>query len=208
MSQYNTIDNLMKQAGLTSLTELDPSIVVDVKYATPDNFTGKILYAESFGVFLQKDLAEAVVKANHRLQKLYPSRRIVIFDAARPVSVQKKMYDLVKGTDQEPYIANPYGEFPGGFHNYGLAVDLSIIDLDKGLLDMGTDYDSFSPLAHVGNEREMVIEGKISIDAYSNRMVLYSLMGEVGLLPHPNEWWHYQSDYREDSKGGFLLLDF
>ena len=198
----------MENTGLVNLLEMDRSIVADIKYGTSDNFTGQPLYTVKFGVYLQPEIAKAVVEVNKRLREIYPTRRVIVFDAARPLSVQKKMYEAVKGSPYEAYIANPYGEYPGGFHNYGLAVDLSITDLNEGELDMGTPYDSFSEAAHTGDEAALVKRGVLSRDAYANRMLLYSLTGEQGLKPHPNEWWHYQTNYSEDSKAGYQLLDF
>ena len=206
--EMQKIETLLKSAGLTDLLQLDPTIRKDVRYAGENNFTRKVLYKENFGLYAVKELAEAVVGANRFLQSLFPGFGIVVFDAARPLSVQKEMFDLVRNTACEPYIADPYTENPGGFHNYGLAVDLSICDFEGKLLDMGTDYDSFQEVAHSGNEQRMVEEGKLSIEAYSNRMLLYFITGKFGLLPHPLEWWHFQLDYSENYKKRHSLLEF
>lgn len=202
------IDAKMRQAGLLDIRNIDNSILIDIKYATLDNFTGKVLYSSPFGVFLHSEVANAVAESNRILKSLFPNRRLIIFDAARPLSVQKEMFEIVRGTSCEPYIANPFGGAPGGFHNYGLAVDLSIYDLNEGLLDMGSDYDSFSSLSHAGNERSRVESGLLSPEAYANRMLLYFITGSSSLFPHPCEWWHYQLDYNESSKNQSNLLDF
>ena len=144
-----------REYELVDILSIRPDIKTDIKYATTDNFTGKILYSEDVGVYTEPVLAEAVAKAQETLKSINENYSLVIFDAARPISVQKEMFDLVKGTTSERFIANPYGEFAGGFHNYGMAVDVAIID-DKGnMLDFGTGYDSFEDIAHSGGEAEL-----------------------------------------------------
>ncbi|MBP3455828.1 MAG: M15 family metallopeptidase [Alistipes sp.] len=202
------IDRKMRSYGLLNLQELDHTIRADIRYATLDNFTGKILYVDKFGLYAEQRLARAICAANADLSTMKPGHTIVVFDAARPLHIQKQMFDLVKGTPSERYIANPYNEVPGGFHNYGMAVDLSICDPEGNLLDMGTPFDSFSELAHVGDERNMVEKGLLSPDAYANRMFLYSIMGRHGLLPYPFEWWHYQLEQKESDKNRHPILDF
>ena len=198
----------MEKFGLVDILNENSTIIKDVRYATTNNFTGKILYKENFGLFAVPSLAEAILNVNEYLRSLLPGYHIVIFDAARPYSIQKEMFEIVKGTSWEPYIANPYGQKTGGFHNYGLAVDMSIADANGHLLDMGTEYDAFNPSAHSFNERILVTEGKITKEAYSNRMLLYMITGKYGLYPHPFEWWHFQWDYDENTKGLYPLLDF
>lgn len=202
------IDSKIRLYGLLNLQEIDPTIQADIRYATTNNFTGIVLYKERFGLYAEAGLASAICRASVNLNKILPGYRIVVFDAARPLNIQKQMFDLVKGTPSEKYIANPYDDFPGGFHNYGMAVDLSICDSNGNLLDMGTDFDSFSELAHVGDERNMLKDKLITPDAYANRMLLYSLMGRENLLPHPFEWWHYQLEQNESDKNRHTILDF
>lgn len=200
---------MMRSYGLFNLQELDPTIRSDVRYATSENFTGIILYKEKFGLYAEPNLARAICKANAELNAMLPGHSIVVFDAARPLTIQKQMFDIVKGTSSERYVANPYNnDFPGGFHNYGMAVDLSICNSEGQLLDMGTDFDSFSGLAHVGNERNLMKDGIITPGAYANRMLLYSIMGRQNLLPHPFEWWHYQLEQNELDKYQHVVLDF
>lgn len=202
------INELMEQCGLIDILKIDSSIKTDIRYATNNNFVGKVLYTKPFSVYAEPHLAHAIVNANKELKMLRPDYSLVIFDAARPLSIQKEMFELVKNTPNERYIANPYEKNPGGFHNYGMAVDLSIIDGEGNLLDMGTDFDSFSELAHVGNERNLVAKGDLSIEAYANRMMLYFIMGKQGLLPYKYEWWHYQLTQNEDAKISKYLLNF
>lgn len=197
-----------KEYGLVDILSLQPNIKADIKYATTDNFTGKVLYTENVGAYAEPTLAQAVAQAQNTLKSINTDLSLVIFDAARPISVQKEMFELVKGTANERFIANPYGEFAGGFHNYGMAVDVAIIDGDEKMLDFGTGYDSFEDIAHSGGEAELVKKGLLTITAYKNRQLLYYIMGEHGMLPYAYEWWHFQLQYEESSKSNFKLLNF
>lgn len=206
--ERSSLEKLYREFGLVKISDLDPSIAIDIKYASCDNFTGKVLYSENVGAFCEPELAEAVVNAQKDLKRICPDLSLIIFDAARPISVQKEMFEMVKNTPHERFIANPYTEYRGGFHNYGMAVDLAIVSVDGKLLDFGTEYDSFTETAHSGNEAELVKEGKLSIECYKNRMLLYYITGNNGLLPYAYEWWHYQLQYDEISKTNYKLLEF
>jgi len=206
--ENNKYDIRLRSAGLVNIQDLDNSIVVDLKYATSCNFTNTILYSESFGIYAEPRLAHAVAEVSAALHKVHPEFNLVVYDAARPMSVQRRMFEMVKGTTNERYVANPYGLHPGGFHNYGMAVDLSILDDNGRPLDMATEFDSFTELAHVGNEYRLFTDGRISLQQYQNRMLLYYITSAFGLIPYPYEWWHYQIDISEASKAKFILLDF
>ena len=206
--EHKNIKDLYEKYGLIDIRSLQPSIKKDIKYATKDNFTGEILYTEDCGLYCIPTLAKAVAQAQNDLKKIDNKLSLVIFDAARPLSIQKKMFTLVQGTESERFIANPNGEHAGGFHNYGMAVDVAIID-DKGkMLDFGTGYDSFDELAHSGGEAELVKNNKLSLEAYNNRLLLYYIMGKNGMLPYIYEWWHFQLEYDEQKKSNYKLLDF
>lgn len=202
------IKELYVEYGLVDIQSLHPSIKSDIRYATKNNFTGKILYTEDNGLFCIPALAEAIGNAQRELININPTLSLVVFDAARPLSIQRDMFELVKGTDAERYIANPYGEYAGGFHNYGMALDVAIVDNNGRMLDFGTEYDSFEEIAHSGREAELVKAKKLSITAYENRMLLYYVMGKNGMLPYEWEWWHFQLDYDEYNKSNYKLLDF
>ena len=189
------------------IQSLDSSVVVDIKYSSPDNFMGENMYGSLKTAWLVPEMADRVVRAHRRLQTLEPGHALVIFDAARPISIQRKMYAEVAGTDKAAYVADPEHE-GGGYHNYGLAVDLSIVDSAKNFLDMGSGFDHFGYESHVGDEEKLLAEGKISDKAYHNRLMLYSLMGEQGMFPHQNEWWHYQHVRDDARKRRYRLLDF
>lgn len=196
-----------RESGLTDIGKLNSKIRIDLKYASEDNFMHQNMYGDLKVAYLEPQLAMAVCHAQEDLEKYKPGHRLVIFDAARPLGIQKKMFEKVRGTEQERYVAQPDNN-RGGYHNYGMAVDLSIEDANGTLLDMGTEFDHFGPEAHVGNEGELLRRGEIGMEAYCNRMFLYYLMGKNGLIPYEFEWWHYQLDIHEECKNEHTLLDF
>lgn len=194
--------------GLVDIASIDPSIKVELKYGTTDNFMHRVMYSMSDRAFAEENLARAVSAAQRLLKTINPSLSIIVYDAARPISIQRMMFDSVKGTPSERYVANPYDKIRGGYHNYGLAVDIAIVDEQGKMLDFGTGYDSFSELAHPGNEAVLVNKGLISMQAYENRMLLYYITAKQGLLPYEFEWWHYQLVQRDEDKQRYRLLDF
>ena len=121
-------EEYFEQAGLVDIQTAIPDVVVDLKYATADNFMGEILYPDLRKAYLLPHMISRLARVHARLQELKPGYRLVIYDAARPLSIQRRMFERVRGTPQEQYVANPYNE--GGFHNYGMAVDLSILGSD------------------------------------------------------------------------------
>ena len=194
--------------GLVDIASIDPSIKVELKYGTTDNFMHRVMYSMSDRAFAEENLARAVSAAQQLLKTINPSLSIIVYDAARPISIQRMMFDSVKGTPSERYVANPYDKIRGGYQNYGLAVDIAIVDEQGKMLDFGTGYDSFSELAHPGNEAVLVNKGLISMQAYENRMLLYYITAKQGLLPYEFEWWHYQLVQRDEDKQRYRLLDF
>lgn len=200
----------LEASGLVDLQMLDPRIEVNLKYATPDNFTDTILYPTWFNrAFCEIRTAEAIVHANEYLGMIAPGKHLLIWDAARPLSVQKKMFQLVSGTKFERYVAKPDSHNSvGGFHNYGLAVDLTIVNEYGQPLDMGTGFDTFTHASHPFSELQLVKTREISIEAYANRMLLFHVMGQFGMLPYEYEWWHFQLFQSEEEKNKFPLLNF
>lgn len=182
-------DSLMRAHGMVEVTQLAPHIRVELKYATRDNFIGENMYGTLKKAYLHPNLARALARAQRALEAELPGHRFLIYDAARPQSVQRRMYQAVAGTPKKIYVAAPER---GGRHNYGVAVDLTIID-DKGKpLDMGSPFDHFGEEAHLGNEEARVRAGIFSEAVPRNRALMRRLLGAEGLRPYDKEWWHYQ----------------
>ncbi len=190
--------------GLVDIADLDKTILIELVYATPDNFTGQVLYADLKEAYLHPDAAKAVIRAQQLLEQKRPGYRLVIYDAARPIHIQFLMWKLVKGTPQNIYVANP--EKGGGMHNYGVAVDVSIVDPQGKVLDMGTPFDYFDIEAHITREKELVAEGKMSEEALQNRLLLRGVMQQAGFGTMYNEWWHFNLCNLEQAKKQYKLI--
>lgn len=184
-----SIEGEMQRRGLVDIQALEPSIRVELRYSSTNNFIGADMYGELERAYLERGFAERIARAQRLLRAKHPGYSLLIYDAARPMSVQRRMYEAVAGTPQRVYVAPAKA---GGRHNYGVAVDLTIADASGKPLDMGTAFDHFGQEAHVGQEAELLRQGKISPEAVRNRALLREVMHEVGLRPYQREWWHYQ----------------
>lgn len=179
-----TAEPVAKPDGLVELTKLDPTIRLDIRYATPNNFTGRILYDEP-RAFLERVAAEALLRAHAKARD--EGFGLTIFDAYRPWSVTKKLWDATPPSKRN-YVANPK---QGSRHNRGCAVDLTLHDLaSDGLVEMPSAYDDFSKKAH----RDFM---DASAEALTNRARLERLMEAEGFIGMSNEWWHFDhQDWR------------
>ncbi|MBQ4278532.1 MAG: peptidase M15 [Rikenellaceae bacterium] len=202
---HNDLEAQFRAYGLVDIHDLAPEIGVELKYATPDNFTGRNLYGALGKAYLVPEIAARVVAAQRALCVARPGHRLLIYDAARPIGIQRFMYSLVAGTPQARYVADPE---TGGYHNYGVAVDLTIAGPDGRPLDMGCPFDCFDPISHVGHEEEYVACGQMSREALANRRQLAALMTDAGFTQNPDEWWHFQRYTPDELRRRFRLLDF
>ena len=200
-AQEVDFDKKMKEYGLVDIQSLDKEIRVELKYATEDNFVGENMYGSLTTAYLLPHFAHKVVEAQRILRERHPDYSLLVYDAARPISVQRRMRRAVEGTPLQIYVAD--GQ-KGGRHNYGVAVDLTIVDGAGRPLDMGAGFDHFGDEAWVGNDNDVTLvaykayvealrkRGKISAEAAANRTLLLEIMDAVGLRPYVKEWWHFQ----------------
>jgi D-alanyl-D-alanine dipeptidase len=189
--------------GLVNIKDVDSTVVVDLMYARADNFVGEKMYGFS-EAYLHPTAARAVKRANALLRKINPSLRLIIYDAARPMSVQRKMWNKVKGTRQQNYVSNPANG--GGLHNYGLAVDVSIVDNKGDTLTMGTLVDALTPLSHIDKEAALVKAGRLTSEAVRNRELLRRVMREAGFRSLRSEWWHFNFTTRADARANYRVI--
>ena len=97
----------MAAQGMVNIHDIDTTIRVSLMYSRPDNFTGQVLYDDLREGYLHPKAAKALVKAEQKLLQLRPELRLIIFDATRPMSIQQKMWDVVKNTPKYFYVSNP-----------------------------------------------------------------------------------------------------
>ncbi len=164
---------------LVELVKLDPSIRLDMRYATTNNFTGRVLYSEA-RAFLTVAAAQAIVRASAKARA--DGFGLTIYDAYRPWRVTKQLWDATPVGPKKEYVANPKR---GSKHNRGCAVDLTLHDLKTGLLvEMPTEFDDFSEMAHRNY-------AGASTAAIANRARLQRYLEAEGFVGLSNEWWHF-----------------
>lgn len=198
-------DKEFARLGFEDVQSLDNTIVVDLKYSGIDNFMGIDMYGGLNKAYLRPEIAVKLLQAQALLKEHDADYSLIVYDASRPISAQKMMFDKVQGTEFEQYVANPYNG--GGHHCYGCAVDVSL--LYKGApVDMGTEFDSFSELSHIDNEEDNLRLGLIDGKACENRRLLRSIMVRVGFYTEPCEWWHFSCYKINYVREYFPRLDF
>lgn len=166
---------------MTPLVRVTPEshdVVIDLLYATADNFTGQPVYAASAGCFLNAEAEKLLCRATELARPL--GLRLKLFDAFRPAEAQ---WVLWNHTPDPGFLADPRRGSP---HSMGAAIDLTLVDGESGAeLDMGTAFDEFTPRSHHGNQ-------DIPAAAQRNRHLLMGVMTTAGWDFYRNEWWHYQ----------------
>ena len=171
-------------ANLVEIKKINPTIKLDIRYATTNNFTGKIIYP-SARCFLEEEIAKALDAVQKELNSM--GYGLKIFDGYRPLSVQKIFWKIYP---DEKYVANPA---KGSKHNRGTAVDLTLIDIKSGKeLKMPSEFDEFSSHA---NRNYAKMNDKA---AKHNCKLLESIMEKHGFIGLTSEWWHF--DYKNWKK--------
>jgi D-alanyl-D-alanine dipeptidase len=148
------------------------------------------MYGPFKRLFLHKRAADKLQAAIALLKHEHPGYKFVIYDGLRPRSVQYVLWQKVVGTSQEKYVADPK---KGSIHNFGMAIDLSVVDEKGHALDMGTTFDSFTPLAETQLEKDKLASGDLTEAQMANRLILRRPMEEAGFKVLPEEWWHFDA---------------
>ena len=176
LKEYQASIKQNPKKELIDLEQYIPGIVLDIRYATTNNFTGEKIYNLA-KAYARKPVADAVKRAQAELQK--QGLGIKIFDAYRPYKATVKFYEVYKDTT---YVASPYR---GSRHNRGCAIDMTIINLKTGEeLKMPTGYDSF--------QKEAWPKTPIKDpEARKNRALIIQVMEKQGFKVNSSEWWHF-----------------
>ena len=176
VSAVNTKANIKKE-DLVLVTDYNSDLAFEMKYATCDNFVKKTLYPSPTCV-LSKGTLDKLIKANNLVKKQGYS--IKIWDAYRPLSVQKIMWDA---TPNKNYVANPYRS--GSKHNRGAAVDVTLVDKNGKEVKLPSEFDNFTAKASP-NYKGMTSEARKNLDILSNAMK------SSGFKTISTEWWHFE----------------
>lgn len=175
-------DGEFRKPDLVELLKLDPSIRLDIRYATSQNFLSTPMYSQA-RAFLQRPAAEALARANQKLHA--EGYGVVIHDAYRPWYVTKMFWDATPD-DKKIFVADPA---VGSKHNRGCAVDVSLYDLKTGIeVSMPSLFDEMTPRAFPDYPGGTAEERQ-------HRATLRGAMEAEGFTIYPNEWWHY--DYKD-----------
>jgi zinc D-Ala-D-Ala dipeptidase len=197
----------LRSQGLVNVLNVDKSILVDLKYSTSDNFFKEDVYGSLNEAFLQVNPALALKTANDELKNINKNYRLLIYDGARPLSIQKILWDRLDSIPKrkrKDFVADPD---VGSIHNYGCAVDLSVYDIStKKPLDMGTNYDFFGDLAFPRKEKLMLKLGKLSQKQIDNRLILRNAMIKSGYMPITSEWWHFNFYTRKKAEKLYKII--
>lgn len=196
----------MQKQGLQEVTGQVPGVLVELKYATTDNFMKKNVYGCLTHAYLQKETVAMLKKAQENLEKVHPGYHLLIYDAARPLSKQWELWNTLTEYTPEKrrtYVADPKEH---SIHNYGSAIDLTVADEKGKPLEMGTKYDFFGEMAYPKEEARLLKAGKLSQKAIDNRLILRKAMKSAGFMPIEYEWWHFNAFSRKVAKEKFSVI--
>ena len=172
----------LRKPDLVEVAKLDPTIKLDIRYATNNNFLSTPMYRQA-RAFMERPAAEAVVRASHALKK--QGYGLLIHDAYRPWYVTKMFWEATP-EDKRIFVANPS---EGSKHNRGCAVDITLYDLKTGAaVKMPSGYDEMSERAYADYKGG-------TDDERRRREILRAAMEKEGFAVYPQEWWHF--DYKD-----------
>ena len=205
-SDTSELEYYFIQKKLVNVQELDANIRVALHYSTAENFLHKIIYKDLNRCYLPCEVAIKLCNAQYYLQQNYPQYHIIVFDAVRPLHIQQLMWDELDMPVAQKinYLAHPKDI---SLHNYGAAVDVGIIGENQVLLDMGTPFDSFNELSQPKKEQQFLKEGKLSQEAYTNRLLLRGVMQHAGFTMMHTEWWHFNATNKAIAAAKFELIE-
>jgi len=157
------------------IIKINPHIMLDIRYATDNNFLKKAVYPEA-RCFVRASVAVQLDSIQHELESI--GLGLKIFDGYRPLAVQKEMWKIVPDSR---YVADPAR---GSRHNRGAAVDVTLVDSTGAELQMPTPFDDFTEVAH---QDYMNLPAAVR----QNRWILKTIMEKYGFSAIDSEWWHY-----------------
>jgi D-alanyl-D-alanine dipeptidase len=204
-AQVNEIEKKFVYAGLVDINAIDETIQVDLVNSDPKkNYFRENYYNGLDKAYLRKDVALKLSKAQRILKTKKPKYSLLILDAARPRSVSKKMYEKMKGTKFEKYVANPE---KGSMHNHGIAVDITIVDENGEEIDMGFSPFRNSKLELYWQFAKLKMGFKLNKEQAENRNLLSDTMKKAGFLPLSYEWWHFNGMPKDIARKKYPIIE-
>lgn len=165
-----------EESDFVLVSDYIPNIVIDLKYATTDNFTGQVIY-DSDEAYLRYGTVKKLIQVQVELEKLGLSLKL--WDGYRPPAAQYKLWDICPDAN---YVSDPNKGFSS--HSRGNTVDVTLVDLNGLDVDMPTGFDDFTKRA----DRDY---SDCSRNQRENALLLEELMTRYGFKPYAKEWWHY-----------------
>lgn len=193
-------------AGLVDIQSVDSTIQVELKYSSTDNFMGEDVYGGLNRAYCQPVVADDLKVCQTHLKSIDSTLSLLVYDAVRPRSVQQKMWDIL---DMPLYLKTRFVSNPknGSIHNYGAAIDLTIVQANGLVLDMGAGYDDTSQVAYPRKEAYYLSRGVLTQQQLSNRELLRKVMRAGGFYNIQTEWWHFNRYNREKAKSLFEIIE-
>ena len=171
-----------ERESLVRLLDLDDEFIIDLKYATEDNFVKERVYKAN-ECYIHKNTATLLLKAKDIFKK--DGYRVKIWDAYRPISAQRRLFEIIPIDDlveTPPDMSKEVILRPS--HMNGLSVDLTLVDKNGNEIEMPTKFDDFSEMASLSCT-------KVSEKTRKNAEYLRTVMEYVGFKSYINEWWHF-----------------
>lgn len=165
------------EAGLIDVRTVVPDAIIDLRYATANNFLGMPVYPPDARCLLHESMGPGLATAAAALRP--KGLTLVFWDCYRPHDVQVRMFEAVPNP---AWVARPT-EFARS-HEAGRSVDVTMAT-GGALVDMGTDFDNFTSLA------ESYATSGVNSAQQANRAVLRNAMAKGGIAPYTGEWWHF-----------------
>lgn len=201
----NDIENTFLENKLINVHKYEKSIIVDLVNSNKSNN----IFAENFynslnKCYLQKEVALKLKKAQKILKDKYPRYSIIMMDCTRPRSVSWKMYNKLKNTPFEKYVANPV---KGSMHNFGAAVDVAIVDENNKLLDFGINpfYKGKIKLGYEYIKHKIL--PKLTNEQIKNRKLLKDIMEKADFRSIKLEWWHFNGFSKNTIRKKYKIIE-
>tara|TARA_B110000285_G_scaffold125964_1_gene142044 strand:+ start:399 stop:1214 length:816 start_codon:yes stop_codon:yes gene_type:complete len=193
--------------GMVNIQQLDSTILVDLKYSTEDNFMHKDMYGCLENCYLQPDVAERLMRCQKYLKKKDSTLTLLIYDGARPRSVQQYMWDLLDMpiNEKTKFVSNPK---KGSLHNFGAAIDVTLANTETQVaLDMGAEYDQIGIISWPIKEKIMLDSALLTIEQVDNRKLLRRSMRAGKFFNIQTEWWHFNACYRDSAYIKYQIIE-
>jgi D-alanyl-D-alanine dipeptidase len=200
----NETEKKFIEAGLVDIHTIDESIRVDLVNSDSDkNYFRENFYDGLNKAYLRREVAQKLSIAQKELKSEFPDYSILVMDAARPRSLSQLMYDKMKGTKFEKFVANPD---KGSMHNYGIAVDVTIVDGSDKEIDMGfTPFYNSNLSIYWGYAKLKMFD--LSEAQKKNRELLSKTMKKAGFFPLSYEWWHFNGLPKDLARKKYKIIE-